>query len=318
MFDPQIKNEISTAGRDPMLAVRELLSAQEISLVALGERHIAQNPHRRFGMELMKQSESRFVHTLALELPRAAQPDLDRFNRRMFANLPAALESYSASLFCASEPNSLNSDLMPDPYFFGMLDAAREAGLQFLATDKERASGNELWNNPEFAETPRDNQMCSTILASIRDNLSRKLIIWGGSNHLYTRPESQRGKFLSLAELLRANGQRLYSIAAIFGNETSKSEEQLAFTALFQYAQELEQPTFVPMKCAPRLATLLVGHDRRCPWGSCQDSASALVRCPGLAHGICPSEGMVPIQCGYWDALIFYPSTGSHTKSSRP
>src|SRR5438067_1988253 len=128
MLDPKLTNEIILAARDPFLALSEILSAPGISVVALGERHVAQNPQRRLGVDLMKRSEARYISTLALELTQTAQKDLHNFNRGMLVDLPEALKHYSASLYCADQKDSMKIDSRPDPFFFGMLNAARAAG----------------------------------------------------------------------------------------------------------------------------------------------------------------------------------------------
>lgn len=316
MLTNQILIEVLAAGTDPTEAAFSLLCNPEIDVVSFGERHLAWNPTRLLMLSLAKkipQLPDKTRIAFALELPQSAQPALDRFSRNEPMDLYEELKGFGASLSVERSSKKCGSE--GDALYFAAITIARDYGAGLLAIDKDRGRDNELWESEEFAKSARDEEMCAALRRRMTEGGCSKAVLLAGSNHLYTRPVGARGNFRTLAEALRDHG-RVYSIASIFLSEPENRGNEPSFDSLRDIVDMLENPLFVPMKDCPQTADVQIGSDRRCPWGSCHADSNPRDSCPGLSCGICPADEPVPICCGYWDALIFWP-TGAARKQKR-
>ena len=64
---------------------------------------------------------------------------------------------------------------------------------------------------------------------------------------------------------------------------TKTNPAELTFRKLYALSDELTEAKAVWTKDSASLSHIILGHDRRCPWGGCFQSDSN--ECPGISHG---------------------------------
>lgn len=297
---------LSESGQDPAGALELVVSRDDVRVLTFGENHVCLNPYRRLIASLLPGLAERGVRWLAVELPWEYQEVLESFGRGDVDRdeLSEHLRDAGASLFVHRLPADPPERAVACRYYFDLLTTARDCGLQIVAVDKNRGRGNELWYSRRYADTPRDEFMARRIIACLQSDAGGKLIFWGGSNHIYVRPPPWQSGYLTMGEVLAAylvsQGQRAYSAATILPLAPAMLSPDLSFQRLLALAPGVPAPTLMPTRCHEGLTELVLGSERRCPWGSCEHG------CPGVKLGICQAvtEMAHPVKLAYWDAVI--------------
>lgn len=292
--------------QDPARALARIASRDDVRVLALGENHVSLNPYRRLVASLLPGLAERGTRWLALELPQQYQEVLESFGQGHVGRdeLAERLCDAGASLFVHPPQAEPPERAVPCRYYFDLLTTARDCGLRLVAVDKDRGRGNELWYSRRYANTPRDEFMAQRIISCLESDAGGKLVFWGGSNHIYVRPHPLQSGCLTMGEALAAylalQGQRAYSVATVLPLVPGARSPDLSFKPLLALAPDVPEPTLIPTRCHEGLSELVLGSERRCPWGSCEPG------CPGLKLGVCQAgaEMAHPVKLAYWDAVI--------------
>jgi len=278
----------------------ELVLRPEVRFVGFGENHWWNNPQRQLVNQLMGEFWHAGYQHLALEVDLTYQSLLGNFasgsvTRRQ---LEVGLRDAAGSIYDSSGPC---------PSYFGMIEAARVSGMNLLAVDKDRSQRS--WCHPDFAREPRDEFMAHLITAVLEREPLTKIIFYGGSNHLYRRPAELRQDCGSMAEhieeYLKPRGESLFCVGAVLPSD--KQCSGLSFAPLYRHCEGLKSVQLIAGNEKLLVNEMVLGNDRRCPWGGCFDNLSD--ECPGVTFDICQAFTAVPIRAGYWDALMLYPVT---------
>lgn len=289
------KDELDEFGDEPVQLLRSVLSKPRVRFVGFGESHRWNNPHRRFVRELMPVlSESGFTH-LCLEVEPEYQVALENFSDGAIdrTRLEQLMEGAGGSFFDGGRPC---------PAYFSILEQAKRFGLNLTAVDKNKEKRN--WILPEYADDPRERFLADPVTAILSENSKHRVVWFGGANHLYVRnplPANDLSMAEHLANWLSQSGGMLVSIGGVIFTEASVAD--LTFERLYPLTVDGLARAVRTADC-PELASVLLGEDRRCPWGACFDSRTD--QCPGITHGICTQIPMSEIFAGFWDALVFH------------
>jgi hypothetical protein len=297
---------LSESGQDPAGALELVASRDDVRVLTFGENHVCLNPHRRLAASLLPGLAERGVRWLAVELPREYQEVLECFGRGDAGRdeLTEHLRGAGASLFVHQVHADPPDRAVPCRHYFDLLTTARDCGLRLVAVDKDRGRGNELWYSRQYADTPRDEFMAQRIISCLESDSGGKLVFWGGSNHIYVRPQHLQSGYLTMGEALAAylvsRGKHAYSAATVLPLVPGERSPHLSFQPLLALAADVPAPTLIPTRCHEGLSELVLGSERRCPWGSCEPG------CPGVKLGICQAvaEMAHPVKLAYWDAVI--------------
>ncbi len=270
-------------------------SMQTWRVLAFGESHWFNNPFRHMVAEWMNELAQKGVSNLAMEFEQHFQPEFDRFSVGKISaeQLVGVLKGSNGSLTCDDKPCA---------GYLKIFNAAKRARIQLLAIDKER---NESSEHPDYAKDPRELHMAQAILDQLNKHPESKTIVYCGANHIYRRQKRQ--EYPSMAEAvtyeLGAAKSELLSIGAVLPTKTNPAE--LTFRKLYALSDELTEAKAVWTKDSASLSHIILGHDRRCPWGGCFQSDSN--ECPGISHEICQNIPMTEIDTSCWDILVLFP-----------
>lgn len=285
------REKIKFTGDEPAHVLKKLAEIQVIQLIAFGESHWYQNPHRKLLMDSIGIFADSGFTTLALELETKYQKVIDRYLNSEFD-----FESLQSHLLPAAD-SIFNREERPCPYYFGAIEKAREQGLEIIVVDKVR--DDKLWNQKEYGDYRRDKFMADRLKVLFDDEAKqRRVIFFGGNNHLYRR--SQKESDLSMIESLANRGLKTVSIGGVLFSR--RNVGGLTFESLYPLTDSLEGSKIV--KTDYPGMDIFLGKDRRCAWGGCSSEMTG--GCPGIKFNLCQSITEDEIYADYWDYLVFY------------
>jgi hypothetical protein len=281
-------SEVARASVDPSVLLDAILSKSDTKVLAFGENHWWNNPHREFLAASLPALASAGFNCLALERERRHKPVFNSY-------MTGILDEHNFKIELRHMSSSLGKGTKVCPAYLRLIQEARKLGLKIFTID----TNQEDWDN--LATSPRDDRMAEQVVQQLAADSSSKIIVYGGSNHMYAR--TNQTKYLSLVELLQSHfGKKanVVSIAGVVPEESLKPE--ITFRALYPLCDQFasQAPTALLTYDCPNLAILVLGDDRRCPWGSCNYD------CPGRRQGVCSKLTRSSIAVSSWDALVLY------------
>jgi hypothetical protein len=197
---------------------------------------------------------------------------------------------------------SLFNDKSACPTFFSLLDTAKAFGLRIVAIDKDHDP--KKWRTADYASEPREDYMANEILRLFIENGDARVVVLGGANHMYVR-EPAPHQHLSMAEIVRnqlaLRGHYFLSVGGVIYSEQAVAD--LTFKNLYPRTLPATQRAVRVSEC-PNLTSVVLGNDRRCPWGGC--FVAPIDECIGLSFGICGKIPESEIKAGFWDFLVFH------------
>lgn len=298
-----IVDEIQNSKSSCRQLMDEELTRADIRVIAFGESHRWNNPHRLLVSTLIPGLAEKGFSYLALEIEPQYSDILNAFEAGRVGRM--RLEEV-----LAETGGSLMKGDDACPGYFLILQAARNCGMHLVPVDKNKA--RRAWILPDYACEPREEVLAAGVSGILDREPESRVIFYGGSNHIYKRSEhldEPARNHLGMGEIierkLRNKGQSLLSVGGVLGTEQHVPD--LTFERLYQYCGS-EQFAVRTRDC-PELAALALGEDRRCPWGACFQSDSS--ECPGITHDICTDIPMSEVKAGAWDILVFH-STSWH------
>lgn len=149
----KVRQEVNKFGLDPETQCVKAMKTYR--LLGMGESHVSRNPHRVFGATLMAKLKDAGATHLAIEQPAKSQPIID------------------AWLKGAKLDPKLLQDILQEPEYIQMLEAAKTAGLKVVCVD-----------NRDCEDDERDGFMAKNIERVLDENEDNKVVFWVGNTHL--------------------------------------------------------------------------------------------------------------------------------------
>jgi len=166
-----------------------LLQKEGVRVLAIGEVHGLNSPHRKFVSSMMDELNTAGATHLAVELPTSMQADLNEA-LKIASGAPADIKPLQDLIL------SFNADAtMGDKSFIDLLVSARKAGLEVVAVD-----------GPMADFEVRDKIMADTIQGILNGNEHHKVVFFAGAEHTALDTPNSSGKTPSAVQLLGASG----------------------------------------------------------------------------------------------------------------
>lgn len=286
-----IKDEILVHGTSIESKMQAVSANTNVQVVSIGETHHVRSSFRALYAPIVKAlSEGGFSYLL-LECTENLRPYFEDFSceRLSLDELQKTLHQKGYGLFFDFDQEQDGLEV-PDEFFFGMLETAKENRLVILPIDGEPG-------------TSRDSIMARHL---IEHSQSGRVILWGGYKHHYTRTQ-ERGKFLTTIELAREliGKDRIFSIVG-------HTAEDIPISDLGMIALELERPLIVDISDCENLSQKVSCIEARCHFGTCERKdlhSGGIIRCFTGSKDplLCPKDGLFEIHYGNWDGLVLAP-----------